>query len=506
MKRFLSLVLSLTLILGLCGFARADDLPVITIMFHGSNVTDDTAVLEKVNEYIADKVGAKLEVIWGTWGDFDEKASNALTTSDKDVDMVFTCSWSADEFNTYAKKGYFEPLDEYFEKAPELGAALKAALPEALMQAATVEGPKGEKHIYAVNGFKDTATQNTWDINVTLLKELGYTVEDVERLGFFGWGEIFAKAKEVKGDSFYPFLVEPAVAERMVTNTIIVTGDSGSVNLLSYYMDPTDVSKADAKYGNVLLNKFATDEYAAFAKQMREYYLAGYINPALAVAETSNDTRTNTQKEAAYLIGTQSYAYGYEYSAEVQARGIEVQFLPCTEPYVDTTVSQGAMMAINSASEHPEESFKFLALLNSDPYLMTLMTYGVEGVHYTLDADGLVVFTEERANYSPWLNGMGNVTLLPDTQAEGKGFREAFKEFYASGKAIPILGYIFNNEPVSNEMGALANVAAQYALALDCGAVDPETELPKFLEALNGAGMETYLAEANAQLAAFLGE
>ena len=503
MKRFLSLLLTLALALSLCGLAQADDLPTITIMFHGSNVTDDSAVLEKVNEYIADKVGAKLEVIWGTWGDFDEKAANALNTGDSDVDMVFTCSWSADEFNTYAKNGFFEPLDEYLA---EYGADLKAALPEALMQAATVEGPEGEKHVYAVNGFKDTATQNTWDINVTLLNELGYTVEDVQKLGFYGWGEIFAKAKEAKGDSFYPFLIEPAVAERMVTNSIIVTGDSGSVNLLSYYLDPTDVSKADAKYGNVLLNKFATEEYAAFTKQMREYYLAGYIDPALAVAETSNDARTNAQKTASYLIGTQSYAYGYEYSAEVLARGVEVQFLPCTEPYVDTTISQGAMVAVNSASQHPAESFKFLALLNSDPYLMTLMNYGVEGIHYTLDDEGLVVFTDERANYSPWTNGMGNITLLPDTQAEGKGFREAFKEYYASGKAVPILGYIFNNEPVANEMAALANVAAQYSLALNSGAVDPETELPKFLEALDQAGMQTYLDEANSQLKAFLGE
>jgi putative aldouronate transport system substrate-binding protein len=113
MKRFLSLLLTLALVLGLCGFAQAESLPTITIMFHGSNVTDDSAVLEKVNEYIADKVGAKLEVIWGTWGDFDEKAANALTTGDSEVDMVFTCSWSADEFNTYAKNGFFEPLDEF---------------------------------------------------------------------------------------------------------------------------------------------------------------------------------------------------------------------------------------------------------------------------------------------------------------------------------------------------------------------------------------------------------
>ncbi len=500
MKKFVSLFLTLVLLVSACAAGLADDLPVITIMFHGSNVSDDSAVLEKVNEYIADKVGARLEVVWGTWGDFDEKAVNTLVSGDSSVDMVFTCSWSADEYNSYARNGYFVKLDDLIEA---YGADLKAAIPESLMQAATIEGADG-MGIYAVNGFKDTATQNTWDVNVTLLNELGYTLEDVSRLGFYGFGEIFAKAKEVKGDSFYPFLVEPMVLERMVTNSIIIAGDAGSVNLLSLYLNPDDVS-AEGAYGNQILNKFATPEYKAFVEKMHEYYEAGYVNPALAVAETSNDTRTNAQKTGDYLIGTQSYAYGYEYSADVLARGVEVAFVPCTEAYVDTTASQGAMMAISSASEHVEESFKFLALLNSDPYLMTLMNYGVENVHYTLDENGLIVFNDEaRATYSPWTNGMGNVTLLPDTQSEGKGFREAFKAYYAGAKAIPALGYVFDNSEVSNEMAALGNLAAEYALALDCGAVDPASELPAFLEALEAAGMQTYLDAANAQLAAYL--
>ena len=500
MKRIVSLFLTLALVLSLVTVVHADELPTITIMFHGSNVSDDSAVLEKVNEYIADKVGAKLEVIWGTWGDFDEKAVNTLISGDSDVDMLFTCSWSADEYNSYAKKGYFVKLDDLIE---QYGADLKAAIPESLMQAATIEGADG-MGIYAVNGFKDTATQNTWDVNVTLLNELGYTLDDVKKLGFYGFGEIFAKAKEVKGDSFYPFLVEPMVAERMVTNSIIIAGDAGSVNLLSLYLNPEDVS-AEGAYGNQLLNKFATPEYKAFVEKMHEYYEAGYINPALAVAETSNDTRTNAQQTGDYLIGTQSYAYGYEFSADVLARGIEVAFVPCTDPYVDTTASQGAMVAISSASEHVEESFKFLALLNSDPYLMTLLNYGVEGIHYTLDDDGLIVFNADaRATYSPWTNGMGNVTILPDTQAEGKGFREAFKAYYAGAKPVPVLGYVFDNTEVANEMAALGNVAAQYALALDCGATDPATELPKFLEALDAAGMQKYLDAANAQLIAYL--
>ena len=133
MKKFLALFLSLAMLLSMASFAVADELPTITIMFHGSNVTDDTEVLEKVNEYIADKVGAKLDVIWGTWGDFDEKAVNTLVSADSSVDMVFTCSWSADEYNTFAKNGYFLKLDDLIA---EYGADLVATLPEKLMDAA----------------------------------------------------------------------------------------------------------------------------------------------------------------------------------------------------------------------------------------------------------------------------------------------------------------------------------------------------------------------------------
>ena len=221
MKKLLALILACAMILTAASFALAEDLPTITIMFHGSNVTDDTAVLEAVNAYIADKVGAKLEVVWGTWGDFDEKATNALLSGDSGIDMVFTCSWSADEYNTYARNGYFVKLDDMIA---EYGADLVAAIPESLMQAATIEGAEG-KGIYAVNGFKDTATQNTWDVNVTLLNELGYSLDDFKAMSFYDFGELFAKAKELKGDSFYPFLVEPMVLERMVTGSNVVLVD-----------------------------------------------------------------------------------------------------------------------------------------------------------------------------------------------------------------------------------------------------------------------------------------
>ena len=72
----------------------ASDLEPVTLKmyFHGSNVTDDSQVLEKVNEYLQQQINVTLEPIWGTWGDFDTNAVLSLQGGD-DVDIYCTCSW-----------------------------------------------------------------------------------------------------------------------------------------------------------------------------------------------------------------------------------------------------------------------------------------------------------------------------------------------------------------------------------------------------------------------------
>ena len=145
----------------------------------------------------------------------------------------------------------------------------------------------------------------------------------------------------------------------------------------------------------------------------------------------------------------------------------------------------------------------FLNLLNTDPYLFTLLDFGVEGVHYNL-VNGEAVFTDKRADYSPWTNGMGNVTQLPPQEGQGADFQETFKAYYGAAKEIPILGWAFAPAAVETEMGALANVAAEYALALSTGTVDPAEKLPEFIQKLKDNGIDKVVGEANTQLATFI--
>ncbi|MBP5152985.1 MAG: extracellular solute-binding protein, partial [Lachnospiraceae bacterium] len=389
---------------------RPADHVTLKMYLEGSNVADDTAVLQKVNEYLDEKLNVTLEPIWGTWGDFDQGAVLSLQGAE-DVDIYFTCSWTLNEYNRFARDGYYVRLDDPNNNLIEkYGQDILNLLPEVLIKGSTIEGANGYG-IYAVNGYKDIACQLCWDVNVDLLKKYGYTLEDIEKADYYSFGEILATVKAGEGDSFYPLLVEGAVLERMVDNSIIVAGDSGSNNLFSYYINPKKTSDQGA-YGNVILNKFATDEFKKFCKQTREYYLAGYIDPDMANPEKANTVRADKQLTGQYLIGTQSYSLGYEVQAS-RERGFEVAMVPTTPAYVDTTSSQGAMMAISTASKNPDRAMMFLNLLNTDPYLFTLLDFGVEGIHYNLNDIGEAVFTDERGNYMPWTNGLGNVTLLP---------------------------------------------------------------------------------------------
>lgn len=476
--------------------------PVTLKMYLGGcdNVSDDSAVMEQVNAYLQEKINVTLEPIWGTWGDLDQNITLSLQGGD-DTDIYFTCSWSSDEYNKFARDGYWVRLDNEDNNLIEKYASeLWSTLPEVLTQGATIEGVDGYG-VYAVPGYKDIATQNCWDINVPLLEKYGYTVEDIKNTDYYGFGEIMETVKKGEGEDFYPLLIEGAVLERMVNNAIIVTGDSGTGNFMSYYVDPSDVSKPGS-LGIKLENKFATDEFKKFAEKTREYFQAGYIDPACANPNQANEIRSQKQLSGQYLIGTQSYSLGYELQAS-QERKFEVAMVPCTEPYVDTTSSQGAMMAISTASKNPERAMMFLNLLNTDPKLMTMLNYGIEGIHYELE-NGLVKFTDERANYQPWTNGMGNVTILPPTVEQGEGFWDGFKAYYGEAKEIPILGYSYNSENMQTQMGAVANVVAEYLLPLCTGAVDPDEKLPEFLEKMEQAGVNDVLSDANAQLESFM--
>ena len=540
MKKFLALVLAMIMVLSLVACGGGNDTPAnndtpaqtdtdtpadnntdtpaapaasdlepvtLSIWFDGSTVTPDASatVMAELNAYLQDKINVTLEPIWGTWADFDQATVTSLAAGD-DVDIYFTCNWSGDEYNKYARDGYWVKLDDLL---PTYGADLLSTIPDGIWECAKTNGYDGIG-VYAVPGLKDTATQNCWDLNATLLAELGYDVDEVIAFASYNpdfyysdeFEEMLQKAKDAKGNDFYPLVGEPVVFERMVNNTSIVTGDLQTANVLSFYYDPANPSK---DIGSTIVNKYGTPEFKKFAE--RTYYLAqkGFISPQTQGTDTSNAYMEACRADANYLFCSQSYAFGceIEYSA---TRKIDVRMIPAAAPYMDSTSGQGAMMAISAVSKNPERALMFLNLLNTDPVVMTMMNYGTEGFTYNKNADGTITFIDEnRATYSPWTNGVGNIRILPPTSDQGADFWDRFSAYYDSAEALPSGAFIFDYSDMQNEATAIGNVYAQYGFQLMAGATNPDDVLPEFLSKLQDAGIDQLVASAQSQLAAFIG-
>lgn len=180
--------------------------------------------------------------------------------------------------------------------------------------------------------------------------------------------------------------------------------------------------------------------------------------------------------------------------------------IPAALPYMDSTSGQGAMMAISVVSENPERALMFLNLLNTDPEVMTMMNYGTEGFIYNRNADGTITFIDEnRATYSPWTNGVGNVRILPPTAAQGLDFWDRFAAYYDTAEALPSGAFIFDYSDMQNEATAIANVYAQYGFQLMAGATNPDDVLPEFISKLQDAGIDKLVEAAQTQLADFVG-
>ena len=531
MKKTLALLLALVMLLSLaaCGGGGGNDSsstpntsgnsasggtpssgadlePVTLKMWlHGTTAAQPEAaekVLAELNAYLQEKINVTLEPIFGTWGDFDTSVKTALAGAD-DVDIYFTCNWSTNEYNKYARDGYWVKLDDLL---PTYGAELLETIPEGIWECATTNGASG-KGVYAVPGLKDTATQNCWDLNGTLLAELGYDVDEVCAKGIDYYSdefeEMLRKAKELKGSNFYPLAPEPVVLCRMVNHSSIIAGDANGGIMLSYIYDAEHPSKDT---GHQIVCTYTLPEFKKYAE--RTYYLSqqGYIAPSCQLTATAGDAKTAATSSGDYLFSTQSYSFGCELDYST-AREIDVRMIPETAPYMDSTAGQGAMMAISVTSKNPERALMFLNLLNTDPYVMTTLNYGVEGFTFNTNDDGTISFIKEnRDNYTMWTNGLGNIRILPPTDDQGVGFWDRFSAFYDSAEVLPYGSFIFDNSPYENEIGALSNVYEKYAFDLMAGTANPAEKLDDFIAELQSAGIDTYVAGVQQQMADYMNQ
>jgi len=477
----------------------------LSIWFMGGAAADDSDVIEAANARLRE-LGLNINInpIWtGGWG-MGDPAQMALDTGDTGVDIYWTGSWGLNFWNN-ARIGNFIRLDDPANNLLEqYGQGVRAAVPQALWDAFTTDGPSGFG-IYGIPGYKDYAQLYAWDVNNTRLAELGFDFYELFDPNGVNYDVLFdpqfeaamAAAKDVWGANFFPLAVEPELFARALSNADFdLTGE----HLFHFGFDPSNpASPVNPVIGPNLEN----ERYLLVLERLHHFWNRGFIDPRLAIPGEASTVLVESRNAGEYLFSQIVYPYGHTASTAAQ-RGIDVRFPPVSRAIVSSVSAAGSGFGISVYSQNRAAAMQFMNAWFTDSELATIFAYGVEGNHFERNANGTITLgPDARASFAPWLMGQGNVFILPPQYVQGPDFFQRFNSHNAAGTGTSILGFSFNNEPVRTELAALSGVVAEFHQTLTVGAVDPATVVPLYLAALRANGLDRVQEELNAQLQAF---
>ena len=134
MRKLVTLLLAVAMVLSLLTVAVAEEPYTLDIYWvgNGDNEAVRAGVEEAVNAYIEPLIGAKVSYHIIGWGDWNDKAINALQSGEK-MDLIFTADWEG-----YGK--YLKQLENYLTKLANEGGT-KTAAPAEEPAAAPAEEP-----------------------------------------------------------------------------------------------------------------------------------------------------------------------------------------------------------------------------------------------------------------------------------------------------------------------------------------------------------------------------
>jgi putative aldouronate transport system substrate-binding protein len=473
MKKFLLLPLILSVMGGTGLFAagqkQSEELPELLWYVLGNPQPETDEVCAAVNEYIKDKVGARLRIV--EVSDYFSKMTMVISGQET-FDMAWT---NASLIYQYVPRGAWAPLDDLLA---QYGQNIVKGTPSAALEGAKVNG-----QVYGLSIQPNLNSTTVAAIEKAWLDRYNMNAADIKTLHD----------------------LDPLMAnlKRDLPNFSFVPGNF--TWQLCYGYDSLGVDPGYIKLDDPnlkVVNIYATPEYKEILALTRSWFEKGYIR---ADAVTNPDL---TQDLMAGRVPVQIdwvYSVGSEITRAEQHGGREMVHAFLSESIVNTSTVTSCMTSISATSKHPDLAMKFLDLMMTDAYLYNLVTRGIEGKHWTrIDKDHIRLNQDGGyylASLGEWV--YMRPTLLYLTEGESPTRWPDALEIAMQATPSPVLGFAFDTEPVANEVANCSAVINQYQLQLITGSVDPNRVLPEFLAALDAAGVSRVIAEQQRQLDAW---
>ena len=360
------------------------------ITMPGSEINSDN----EIAQMIADKWGVKIKETWLT-GQTAAEATGTLIASGEYPDFVDT-----DDMSQLVDAEALIPLDDYIDQYPEFRDTWFTK-----EEWDKFRQPDG--HIYWINPFGNTMGESTttthndeafW-IQVRVLEWAGYP--DIQTLDdYFKVLEDYIAANPTMEDG-----------TQNIAYTILCEDwryfclENAGQFLAGY---PNDGSVLVDKETLTIGDYNTSEDTKKYLQKLNEEYNKGFVDPE-SFTQTYDEYIAKLSTGRVLGMVDQWWNFAYTVNDVFKQQGLDAKgcnYVPLgltTEAGMenrwhtfDDTVNQASGVAISVDCKDPDKAFKFLVDCAMDQELHDLRYWGVEGVDYQVDENGLFYRTDEQ--------------------------------------------------------------------------------------------------------------
>ena len=461
---------------------------VMEFLFFGMEDPDLQEVLDKVNEITVPKIGARIKSISANFAEMGQKPTLWIASGEQ-VDILVTGGMCTPQ--QLAAQGALMPLDDLLAQNQTL-TDIAGDLVDALKY-------EGQIVSYPLDLYPGAGACFFYD--KAEAERIGLTLP--ERVSSEAELEPYLAAVKASDSELWPISVGDGT---LVYHTYGYDNDNLGDNYTSYgvIMNPDTSS--------TVVDWFETDEYREMVELHRSWYEKGYMLPD-SLSNGYNIYDNLNQGTIFGFISSEGAAVGLAYYQQQAGKELGMVRL------VDTTIRSSDMTVnawgISSTCQHPEKVLAFWELIYTDPDFMNLINFGIEGKHYSVIPGTRLIEYPEGVNFmnagygGNFCSGsMGDRSKMYAKADSWDMERLATIDQYRApqAKVSRYIGFNYNVSNVATENAAVMAAILQYAMPLNCGVVDPDEVLPQFIDALKAAGIDTIIADTQAQVDAYLAQ
>ena len=481
------------------GEASAQDLEYVELKwdvmtFQPDYMKDMDLVQAALDAYFKEKLNCRVVLNPMDWGSFNENIPTKLMAGEE-LDLVTI--GGATPYSSYANMGAFYPVDTLWD---QYGSGVKGLFNDGVWDSLKVGG-----HIYGVPVLKDNCYIIGYIYNQELAEALELDMEqDWENMR--DMEDFLIEAVKLRNEKFPEYADMPLIADVNSNSPYWVAMEQFVREFAVCNIPGKEV--APEMGTDKVFNYLETDNFRELCLTKQRLVEAGVLAYDYGAYETNVMYEPSTLLNGAWgYTWIDDHLYGDVYTTKLSV---------FDKVWTDGGNYTSAMTGIGAKSKNPERAMMVIELLNTDPYVATMMRFGLEGEHWEKDAEGTMQLTNRNADLENpgWLQWYGpfygNLTIVDAPESYGgpdNVMLQKMAEYNNEAILAAHMGFVLDTSPIENELSACNNAVSEYYDILVNGTCESPEAVNRMIDEMNAKlkenGVDTIVAEVQRQIDAW---